>query len=199
MSVFRNIPRGLVAVTGVANSGKTTIINALARRGEVTLPEVAAQLIKEGIKPENDWERFDSTRWLRQRHNEESLPPYPQERGTAKLDRSLLEMVVYNRAMRRPIPDYFHELVWYIGRPRYPLFFQMPAYPWIEDGLRYEAKGDPVKAREFQEYMAPFHWNVYTEFGGKGYHVPKDMTTDQQVDFILDVCRYEEERGLFAA
>src|ERR1700679_1589982 len=87
--------RGDIVLTGPPNSGKTTLIRALKENGRTVVPEVATELIKEGLLP---WEKpdvFDRERWKRQLNYEALLPAHLRP---AYLDRGLFDVVAYRRA-----------------------------------------------------------------------------------------------------
>ena len=171
---------GLVVCTGAMNSGKTSVINEMKARGYPTLPEVPEELIRDGYDPIGDMDGFDRERWKRQLRYESELL-----HGFA--DRALAEMVAYRRAYGLPIPDYINDVPW----PRYQFAFVFEPLPWKENGVRYEAKGNPAKGKAMQRLLTPLVWNAYAERGAKPFWVPRMSTPVARANYILAVCRYE--------
>jgi len=95
-------PSRLVVVTGGPYSGKTTLVQALAARGHVTVPEAAIDVIETlneqmGVEGQRAWRRshpleFQQMVFELQVRREEALGP---REGTVFLDRGIADGIAY--------------------------------------------------------------------------------------------------------
>lgn len=172
---------GDVVLSGPPNSGKTTLIQALKAIGRLIIPEVATQLIEEGIHPLEQPERFDCERWMRQLHLESKLPPQPRP---AYLDRGLFDTIAYRRAYNQSLPGYINDT----PGPRYGLMLLLAPCPWTEDGVRYEGNGDIKKVEAFQIKITTLLEQAYRERGVPVIQVPL-MPHAERLRFVLEALR----------
>jgi predicted ATPase len=138
---------------------------------------VATELIKQGITPQKDGDRFDSVRWSRQLMLEAALPPSP---WPAFLDRGLFDTIAYRRAYNQPILPYMLDT----ELPRYRMVIVLDPLPWTDDGVRYEG-ADP----EFQARIRPLLYEAYEERGVPVVEIPV-ASRKTRLNMIFDALAY---------
>jgi predicted ATPase len=132
-----------IIITGCPGSGKTSLIEALILNGQTGFPEIARNLIREGIEPPIWSKKGDSGRFfeliLRQR-----ILFHQSVIGaeTAYFDRGIPDSLAYFKYLDKKPPE---KLSRAIAEFRYhPVVFICPPWPDIY-------KNDPERRETFQE------------------------------------------------
>ncbi|MFN7901547.1 MAG: AAA family ATPase [Holosporales bacterium] len=168
-------------LTGGPGSGKSTVIDALAKKGFVCVPEVARQIIKEQNLINGDATHWKNKKKFMNLMLEHSIDAY---RGVMKItrevvffDRGIPELIGYCEATGIEIPQ---SLINAVQEYSYnPKVFIMP--PWREI-----YKNDSERKQDFQEAIKTFN-SISKSYEQCGYcliEVPK-LAVEQRAEFIL--------------
>lgn len=175
-------------ITGGPCVGKTTLVEALEKRGYVVVPEAARQIIQEeqkkfdGILPWKSQEYFFLFQQLvvkRQLDLEASV-----EDRCCFLDRSIVDGVAYCHLAALVAPE---ELGVQVQHHRYDSVFLLDRLPYKQDA---ERKEDEATAQRIHEMIR----EVYTEGGYDIISVPV-FPVEQRVDFVLNKIKEINKRG----
>ncbi len=162
-------------ISGGANSGKTTIINELKKKGFRTIPEAARMVIKECQKikewtPEKNFYEFEIKILNKQLRMESE-----KKEGIVFLDRGIVDTFTYLRQTNKDIPEKIIKLV---KERDYEKIFFLEMLPTYErDDERWE---NEERARKTHELIK----KNYTKLGYDIINVPL-MNVRERTDFIL--------------
>lgn len=173
-------------ITGAPSSGKTSVIEVLARRGYATEPEVARELIEECLKKGEKLEDLRKrNEWLQ---NEILRLKLDRERRQDPhrlvfLDRGIPDSLTYFRIAGLSLSA----VVGAAREFRYAAVFIFDRLPLIRDGVRSES--DEI-ARQIDLALE----RDYTELGYHPVRVPV-MPIEARADFILSALAAGEGDG----
>lgn len=164
-------------ITGASGSGKTSLINELAKRGfkivhEVAQPFICEQLRK-GIK--EPWLKPDFQPLLLQSQldNEASLPI---EEGILFLDRGIPDILAFFKHRKQDVPEHLQQQIPKLDYEK--IFF-------LESMSSFDKKSFRVESdREEAEKIALI---IKKEYGRQGYeliNIPA-LTIEKRADFVL--------------
>ena len=167
-------------LTGGPGTGKSTLLEELARRGYQTVPEAARQIIKEEmpkerpVLPWTDLSEFQEKVLQRQLDLESKISA-----GLVFLDRGLLDSIAYCREGDISLPETLKQIVEKERHQRrYAGIFILDFLPsYVADGVR----------REEQEEAEDLHFQigaVYEELYYQCWHVPV-LSPAKRAQFIL--------------
>ena len=131
----KNLKR--IVLSGGPCCGKTTTIDFLRKQGHRILPEMAREVIEEGIyHPSKNVLEFQEEILRRQILQEEKTS------GLVFLDRSALDGMVYSLFFLNKVPKVFfnHNL-----HSRYDKIFILDRFPLKKDGVRVESSDKDAK------------------------------------------------------
>jgi len=177
-------------LTGGPGTGKTTIVHELRKRGEITLSEVAREIIVEeqqkeqGILPWTDLARFQELVVERQTKLEEKIKIYRPARIFQ--DRSLVDGIAYAEEGKVKFPDNLHQL---IGQAGYTKVFYLEQLPFYNQDQ--ERKEDQELALRIHEQL----YQVYDRLGFDIVTVPV-CSIEERVQFVLKETQQEKNREI---
>ncbi|HLC50967.1 MAG TPA: AAA family ATPase [archaeon] len=126
-----------IVLTGAPGCGKTSVVNALAKMGYYTIPEMARMIIEEGrCLPQNDFDGFEREIIRRQLEYESRLGA-----KRAYLDRGVGDIPGYYMNAKMEIPDDIQRIA---DNHRYDSIFLLELNPIIY-------KRDFVRRETFEE------------------------------------------------
>tara|TARA_R110000868_G_scaffold83126_7_gene234912 strand:+ start:1241 stop:1834 length:594 start_codon:yes stop_codon:yes gene_type:complete len=173
--------------TGGPGSGKTSVINALAARGHVTVAEVGRQIIKEQKAIGGDGLHTGDQAKFRDLMLSRSIHTYNAVSDCANpvfFDRGIPELVGYGALVGLPTPEYFHTAA---AMFRYSKrVFIMPPWPEVYGN-------DTERVQDFAEAVKTWQMvaETYPQLGYELVEVPKaDIAA--RVEFILAELRIPE-------
>lgn len=176
----------LVVITGGPYSGKTTLVEALGRRGHRTVSEAAIDVIAElneelGLEGQKRW-RFEHRREfqlrvlrLQVRREEEAAR---ESGGPVFLDRSRLDGIAYCRYYGTPPPA---ELLHAAQRIRYDHVFVLDTLSHVHVRSASGRTSDRATSLALRERIV----EVYTEYGYEPVPVP-ETPVEERVHFVLE-------------
>ncbi len=177
-------------LTGGPGVGKTTILNELEKNGEITLSEVAREIIAEeqkkenGILPWNNLAQFQDLVIERQLRRENV---YEENCKRIFLDRGLPDCLAFtevgNVAIRKDIYDLIEEADY----QRVFFLEQLPCYKQDE-----ERKEDPELALRIHQRL----YEVYDRLGFDIVTVPIFKTIEERVQLVLKEAQYAKNREI---
>ena len=181
------MPHGLmIVVTGGPGSGKTTLVEEMAKLGYATAPEAAIQVIAElnerlGVDEQKVWRREHRTEFQlsilrRQVEIEERLLEEAPE--VAFLDRGRLDGLAYCRFFGEPVPE---ELARLAPQGRYDRVLLLDTLSRFEDRAATGRTSDRAQSIALQGALA----EVYREAGFEPLTVP-ELPVPERVRFVLD-------------
>lgn len=170
----------LTVVTGGPGSGKSSLLEALARRGVRTMPEGGRAIIRDQVRigghalPWADRAAFAEQMlgWdLRSYHEASSQP------GPVALDRGIPDVVGYLTLCGLPVPEHMRT-----AAMLYPYNRRVFLAPWWPDifGQDAERKQDAAEAERTCQVMA----ETYTHLGYEVVELPL-TGIEQRADFVL--------------
>lgn len=174
-------------LTGGPGSGKTSVINALAARGHVTVPEVGRQIIKEQKAIGGDGLHTGDQVKFRDLMLSRSIHTYNAVSDCTRpvfFDRGIPELVGYGALVGMPTPPYFDAAA---AMFRYSKrVFIMPPWPEIYGN-------DTERVQDFAEAVATWKMvaETYPRLGYELVEVPKAGIA-ARVEFILAELRILE-------
>jgi len=161
--------------TGAPGAGKSTTIQLLADAGCIVMPEIATEVINEGIHQPwlGDPEQlaFQMEVAKRQTAQEQHLAQFKDK--VVYLDRGLIDPIAYRLIYGRPLCDMHREMT---AEHYLVAFLFDPVEGWDDNGVRYE---DPIFAREMTHVMK----RVYQSFGVPIVSVPNG-TKEQRLEIV---------------
>jgi predicted ATPase len=165
-----------IVLTGGPNSGKSTSINLLSKKGYQIVPETARVLIGQEVSKDSDclpWKnvsKFQNTLSNLQYNIEEKL-----NEGFVFLDRSLVDGYAYSILDNIPVPD----IILKNAENRYAQVFLLEILPnYNRDEARWE---DEDKAKYIGELMI----STYKKFGYNPIIVPV-LPPEERINFMLN-------------
>ena len=172
-----------ILIAGGPCSGKTALVEELARRSYYTAPEAALSVINNeertgsNIFPWTDFEEFNKRVIELQMQNEAAIP---QEISLAILDRSLIDPAAYLRRRDIPIPSYLDDM---ITRAQYEQAFILDMLPksyWDK------TKSGMLRMQSYEEGER-IHWFMrvtYRNYGIKTTSIPFVSPIETRVDLV---------------
>lgn len=173
---------GRFIITGGPGSGKTTLVEALQNLGYYGFPEIARDLINEGIVPPIRAEKPDSGRFfdliLKQR-----ITYYQQIKGTeiGFYDRGIPDSLAYFKYQNKKVPSILSEAI--IAYRYNPVVFITP--PWKEI-----FNTDDVRRETFYEAQVLYELTieVYQAHGYEIIELPKS-TLEHRLAMVSSYAR----------
>lgn len=166
------------AISGVASSGKTTIINLLEQKGYKVIHESATEFVKQQFTKgytieqlRRDEGRFQETILQLKLFNESMLDP----QKITFIDRGIPDTVAFYKMYNLQMPDYMKHA---IKDASYRKVFLFERLPLIKEDFRPEPEEEIAKMDEYNK-------KAYKELGHNVIPVPA-MTVDKRLQFILD-------------
>ena len=161
-------------ITGGPSVGKTTLVNALQKRGRQVLEESAAQIILEGREhPNKERSAFQRAVLRRQLELEQSMFACG---GIWYADRGLLDGAVYHQHHDGYVPDSFYEL----DVSHYKAAFLLePLSSFEKNGVRPD-----FEDLEYTEAITPLFGQIYRSRGVPVYFVPSLLSVEERLVFI---------------
>ena len=163
-------------LTGGPCSGKTTVLNILAKCGYPVVPELAREMIEKEIARGGDL-----VPWIRPQEFEEAIAWkqfwrefFAKRSGTLFFDRGLVDTVAYCVLEKVNIP----KTVRWFGRNRYDKIFLLDLIPM------YKVDDSRKEDRAFAENIHEEIRRAYVAFGYEVVAVPM-MTPEERVEFVL--------------
>lgn len=177
-------------ITGGPGVGKTTLLNELGKAGEITLSEVAREIIAEeqkkekGILPWTNLAEFQKLTAQRQVHKEKSVG-----NGYNRIfqDRSLVDSIAYAEEGRVAVPDGVYRLIEQANYTRIFYLEQLPFYAQDE-----ERKEDVKLARKIHQKL----YQVYDRLGFDIVTVPVCNSIEERVQFVLKEAHHKKNREI---
>lgn len=168
-------------ITGGPGVGKTTLIDALRRKGYHCVPEVAREIIKEQIENNGNalpWKDTSLYSGLMLQKSVEDFITLPEKDEIYFFDRGIPDTYGYNKLIGLPIDD---NLQYATGNYRYnPIVFILPAWTEI-----YHT--DNERKQSLEEAIATYHAMkaAYIELGYHPVDVPK-TTVEERCKYVLE-------------
>jgi predicted ATPase len=167
-------------LTGGPGAGKTTLIEALRRRGFICVDEAGRQIIREQKRIGGDaMHTGDRAKYIELMLSR-SIHAYDQVAGVEApvfFDRGILELVGYCEMSGLGVPGHLRKAVEIFGYSE--TVFILP--PWEEI-----YRGDEERVQDFREAVASFEAlaEVYPKLGYRLVEVPR-LPVQERADFIL--------------
>lgn len=172
-------------ITGGPSTGKTTLLEELAKRGYKTIPEVARVVIDEGIAAGNTLDEIRGDEQLFQEEvarRKADLEKRLQPNDTLFLDRGMQDTLAYMRIYDYPIAPWLLQLC--EGAHYKTVFLLEPVGDFTQDYARTE---DAFTRERLQKLLEM----AYTEYGMEPVRVPA-MSPSSRADFILSNIKKKE-------
>ncbi len=177
-----------IVITGGPGTGKSTVIDELAKRGYHVMPEVSREIIREARKEGIDQLFLEDPLLFSTKLLEGRIRQYEEadqsEADVVFFDRGIPDVPAYMRYSKTPVPDEFMEACERYSYDQ-PVFI-MP--PWEEiyttDYERYESfnQAQLIHNRLVNMYMELGYFLIFVPFG----------TPEKRTDFVLDVLQKYE-------
>ena len=173
-----------ILIAGGPCSGKTALVEELARRSYYTVPEAALSVINNeeragsNIFPWTDFEEFNKRVIELQGQNEVVIP---QETSLAILDRSLVDPAAYFRRKDLPIPSYLDDMVREAHYEQAFILDMLPKSYWDK------TKGGMPRIMQTYEEGERIHWfirTIYRNYGIKTTSIPFVSPIETRVDLV---------------
>jgi predicted ATPase len=139
---------GKFIITGGPCTGKSTLLESLAKEGHITIPESARELIDEergkpkGILPWTDYAAFQKMVWTRQKAKENRL----DESAVCFLDRGHPDNLAYCELGNVDLGDNFLDDVMAAGYEKVFILDRLPFY--VKDPVRKEDEREAILIHE---------------------------------------------------
>lgn len=177
MNVTKN---NFYVISGGPGAGKTTLIEALEKRGFKVVHEVARQILQEQIKSGGDathWKNQVKYRDLMLSRSIETFMQITEQTQPVFFDRGIPELWGYSRFIKADMPDSLYDAI-QLFRYNQKVFITPP---WQEI-----YQHDAERKLSWQEAVDTYHRviNSYEESGYRIIEIPKS-TVDERIDFIL--------------
>lgn len=163
-------------LTGIASTGKTTLLNLFAERGFITIPEAADEIIKEeSLKVNRGILGLGDVYFFQQKVAERQLELEKKAFGEIVfLDRSIIDGYAYCKRANVNVP----EVIMQNSGSRYTKIFYLESLGVYEyDGVR---TSNIIEA----EKMKPYIEEAYNFFGYDLIYVPV-MIPEDRVKYIM--------------
>jgi predicted ATPase len=168
-----------VALTGGPGSGKSTLIDALARKGHAAIPEAGRAIIQEQVASGGHALPWDNRALFAEQMLAQDTRAHRtarEQRGLVFFDRGIPDVVGYLRLCGLPVPAHAHEAATTL---RYDGVFILP--PWrgifTQDS---ERKQDFAEAVRTYDMLAA----TYADYGYAPVEVPH-ASVEERCRFIL--------------
>ena len=178
--IFTDQPNNRFIITGGPGSGKTTLIEKLQSKGYPGFPEIARQLISQGISPSFSQDKRVSSQFFEIILSQRIL--HHQQIGAAEIaffDRGIPDSLAYFNYRKKKVPEILLEAL-----KNYPYnqhVFIAP--PWEEIYFN-----DPVRTETFSEAQK-LHESITDAYKSLGYlivELPKS-TVESRLSAVLDI------------
>lgn len=170
-------PTNWIAITGAPSSGKTSVLNALEKRGHKICHEAARELIEARLAQGQTLEQVRADAKGLQREILRIKMEWTQRFSPGDLvffDRGIPDSLSYFRAAGLD-PQ---EIMPLATRFRYARVFLFERLPIVRDGVRTESEAD---ARQIEDFLV----RDYTALGYDLVRVPV-MPVEERADFLLN-------------
>lgn len=167
--------------TGGSSSGKSTLVEALAARGHICVPEAGRIVVQEEEAAGGDglpWVNLERFAELIFDKSRLAFDTHCDTDGPVFFDRSFLEALSCTRSLARPIPQRYNDIV---ASHRFnKTVFVTP--PWEEIFTN-----DAERKTTFEAAVQDYEGNLatYTAAGYEPLEVPR-LSVEERVEFVLD-------------
>jgi predicted ATPase len=174
----------LFVITGGPGAGKTTILNALQRRGFACVPEAARQIIQDEVYANSDgvpWRNMERYTALMLQRSVEDYLSHAAATHITFFDRGILDTITHTRINGLTLPETAYADA---RRHRYNrLVFMAPPWPEIY-------ATDAERKQTLEEALSVYRVNceVYQDYGYEIVEIPQ-APVESRVDFILSRAR----------
>ncbi|WP_445722101.1 AAA family ATPase [Flavobacterium sp.] len=170
----------IIVLIGGPSSGKTTLINALIKKGHICYPEISRDVIKEAQKQGIEQLFLEKPLLFSELLLEGRIKQFKQATEEKEpivfIDRGIPDVLAYMHYIGDSYPDSFHKAC---SEYKYSKIFILP--PWkdiyVSDKERYESYEQAIL---IQDHLK----ETYSSFGYELIEIPKD-TVENRVNFVL--------------
>ena len=170
-----------ILLTGGPGFGKSSIISALEKRGEIVFHEVSRHIISEQLATGGDCTPWQNVECFSEQVLNGRIHQYHAATGFSFYDRGLPDIAAFLRKDKKPVPDELWELCRQLPYAT-KIFVTAPWESIFQNDA--ERKEDFVAAVAVHKAI---QW-VYNELGYTLVNVPMGTISDR-ADFVLRECR----------
>lgn len=175
------VDKNIILLIGGPGTGKTTLINELAKKGFTCLPEISRQVTLEAKSKGIDQLFLSQPLLFSEMLLKGRIAQFEQaledKSEVVFIDRGIPDVLAYMHYIGDTYPEFFHEAS---SRYKYSKIFILPIWQDIYtcDNERYE---DFEQAQKIQEHLI----KTYHDYGYDLIEVPKE-SVENRVAFILN-------------